>query len=244
MAAPEFILSNLMIMIISFLLLPNYSAPLEFNYPALEQQNPNLTAQGNVTFLGSEEQLTKNKKDQIGRLRYFHQPMRLWETSSGLLMEADFITQFSFMIHSNDWAPGDGIAFFLAQPPFSVPKITDGSCAAFGTRIRVMIALYANRFAAVEFDTFKNDFDPRDLQEHVGLNVNSMVSRATASWSGYDQEGSHIEQTLSHRINLVDHLPERVVFGFSAANGLFTSKNVLSSMVFLVRDTKDSTTTI
>ncbi|GMN58316.1 hypothetical protein TIFTF001_027415 [Ficus carica] len=112
----------------------------------------------------------------------YFQPLCLWENSSGVLLEADFVSQFSFMIHTDDWAPGDGIAFFLTKPPFRLPKVTDGSCVGLVT-YEEKANSSANPFVTVEFDTFKNFFDPRDLQEHVGINVNSMVSRATAPWS-------------------------------------------------------------
>lgn len=125
MASPEFTQSHLIIMFIftSFMHIP-YSALLEFNYPTLDEQNPNITVEGSATFLYySYIKLIRNKKKQIGRVRYF-QPMRLWENSLGVLLEADFVTQFSFKIHSDNWAPGDGIAFFLAQPPFHLPKLS------------------------------------------------------------------------------------------------------------------------
>jgi hypothetical protein len=38
-----------------------------------------------------------------------------------------------------------------------------------------------NQIIAVEFDTFKNDWDPSD--DHVGINVNSIASATNVSWN-------------------------------------------------------------
>ncbi|GMN62172.1 hypothetical protein TIFTF001_031261 [Ficus carica] len=84
MDSPEFTQSHLIIMFIftSFMYIP-YSALLRFNYKTLDEQNPNITVEGNATFLYySYIKLTRNKKKQIGRVRYFH-PMCLWEISLG-----------------------------------------------------------------------------------------------------------------------------------------------------------------
>ncbi|PON71793.1 Serine/threonine protein kinase [Parasponia andersonii] len=240
---------------IFLLLVIPYSTPLEFNYPSLEQSNPTLITQGNITYLGSELQLTTNQTDQIGRVRYF-QSLHLWDNSSGKLAEVDFVTNFSFSIYSSQTAPGDGIAFFLAKPPFQRPDITDGSgLGLVGTE-----ELYSssNPFVAVEFDTFRNKFDPPDYLGHVGVNVNSMISNETTPWAcnltvlrtynatvsyvsrsknltvtftGYAGEDPFV-QSLYYGISLADYLPEWVNFGFSAANGLFTSRHILHSWSF------------
>nr|ASM47203.1 lectin receptor kinase protein 1 [Parasponia rigida] len=244
---------------ILFLMVP-YTSPLQFDYPTIKETDPYLTARGNISYLGSEIQLTTNQTDQIGRLTYF-QPLQLWDISSGRLMEADFTTKFSFTIYSNDTNPGDGLAFFLGEPPFKVPLVTDN--ASLGLIRPDQILSSDTSFVAVEFDTFPNDqLDPPDLREHVGINVDSMVSMEAAAWPvdfrswppkvynatvSYDStskmltvlfteydvaEGFTMEKRLSIGVNLTTLLPEQVVFGFSAANGLYTSKHVIHSWSF------------
>ncbi|KAF3435875.1 hypothetical protein FNV43_RR22967 [Rhamnella rubrinervis] len=262
-------LSNWMITITIFLffIITPPSAPLEFDYPVvLDQHNHTLITQGNTTYLGSEIELTKNQTDQIGHVKYFEY-MQLWDKASA--KEADFTTNFSFIIYSpkSQRQNGDGLAFFLAQPPFGIPSITDGS--RLGLMKESGSSSSSIPFVAVEFDTFRNRVDPQDINEHVGINVNSMVSRKTASWScnitswkvynatvsyssrtknlsvsftGYKGSVS-IMQSLSYEINLVEFLPERVAFGFSAANGLFSSRHILRSWSFRSEDHEFSKST-
>ncbi|KAF3435873.1 hypothetical protein FNV43_RR22965 [Rhamnella rubrinervis] len=254
--SPDQPVSYLMTVIIFLLLTPPYSSSLEFDLPALDQHNRSLITQGNTTYLHSSGiELTTNKTDQIGHVKYF-EDMKLWDRDSGRV--ASFTTSFSFIIYSPTQGPhGDGLTFFLAQPPFGIPNFTDGS------RIGLMDEgdplSSAHPFVAVEFDTFGNEqFDRKDFAEHVGINVNSMVSRKATSWScnittwkiynatvSYDSRTKNfsvsftgykgdvsVQQSLSDEINLAEYLPERVTFGFSAANGLFASRHILRSWSF------------
>ncbi|XP_015892161.1 L-type lectin-domain containing receptor kinase IX.1-like [Ziziphus jujuba] len=251
----QHLLSSLTFTIFLLLITIPYSSPLEFDYPVLDQTNRTLIAQGNTTYLGSGIELTKNKTHQIGHVLYF-MDLKLWDKASGRV--ANFTTNFSFIVYSTNQAGknGDGFAFFLAQPPFRIPYFTDGS------RIGLMneggFASSSNPFVAVEFDTFPNRVDPQDMDEHVGINVNSMVSRKTTSWlcnittwnvynatvsyssttknlsvsfTGY-KDSVPVQQSLSDEIDLADYLPEMVTIGFSAANGKLTSRHILRSWSF------------
>ncbi|GMN58318.1 hypothetical protein TIFTF001_027414 [Ficus carica] len=117
-----------------FLIIVGDSVPLQLNYQTIEKNNPNLIARGNISYLGSEIQLTTNQSDQVCRLRYF-QPLHLWDDSDGRLKVADFTTNFSFVIISSDQdnKTGDGIVFFLAKPPFEIPEPIDGACIGLVT---------------------------------------------------------------------------------------------------------------
>ncbi|XP_048336452.2 L-type lectin-domain containing receptor kinase IX.1 isoform X2 [Ziziphus jujuba] len=197
-------------LITTFLLLnyiPYSSFSLEFDYPVLDQHNRTLITQGNTTYLGSEIQLTKlNKTDQIGHVKYF-EDFQLWDKATGRVW--DFTTSFSFIIYSPFDPRGDGLAFFLAQPPFGIPSTTDAS--GMGLTEAGGSTSSSHPFVAVEFDTLRNYFDPIDVGEHVGVNVKDMISK-------------------------------RVTFGFSAANGLFTSRHILRSWSFHSGDFTTSTT--
>ncbi|XP_024932717.3 L-type lectin-domain containing receptor kinase IX.1 [Ziziphus jujuba] len=248
---------NLMITTFLLLIYIPYSLPLDFDYPVLDQDKGTLIIEGNTTHLGSEIELTKlNKTDQIGHVKYF-EDFQLWDSVSG--RAADFTTSFSFIIYSpTDGPHGDGLVFFLAQPPFGVPNSTDGSHLGM-INIQDNRFSSAQKFVAVEFDTLANkDLDPENVTQHVGIDVNSLVSNVTTSWycdittwkvynatvsytskmknlsvsfTGYKEDVPFL-QNLSCEINLTEYLSENVTFGFSAANGLFTSRHILRSWSF------------
>ena len=103
-----------------------------------------------------------------------------------------------------------------------------------------------NRFVTVEFDIFTNEWDPPG--EHVGIDINSLKSKANVSWSSniairegkineawinYNSSSNDLSvaftvfgdnitarQSLSINVNLIDFLPDWVTFGFSAATGI------------------------
>lgn len=250
--------SSMIFAIFSALILIQFSTPLQFNYPELvQQQTSKLLIQGNTTYCrDSGIQLTPNQTDQIGRVT-FVEPMHLWDNSTGSVVLSDFTTDFSFIIYADQKPAGDGIAFFLAQLPYEIPKVTDGS--GIGLVGVGEIESTPHPLVAVEFDTLKNQvIDPQDVNEHVGINVKSMKSNKTTPWScditsgttynatiSYDSRSKNIsvvftgyeekvpiEQHLFYEIDLADYLPEWVSIGFSAANGWFTSRHILRSWSF------------
>ncbi|XP_059064900.1 probable L-type lectin-domain containing receptor kinase S.7 [Cryptomeria japonica] len=75
---------------------------------------------------------------------------------------------------------GDGISFFLAPFDF-VPSAADPG-EWLGLFKSETDGNSSNQILAVEFDTYKNDFDPDD--NHVGIDVNSVKSQVTFSVSG------------------------------------------------------------
>ncbi|KAF3435876.1 hypothetical protein FNV43_RR22968 [Rhamnella rubrinervis] len=260
--SPDQPVSYFMMVTIFLLLTSPYSSSVEFDFPALDQHNRSLITQGNTTYLPSSGiELTTNKTDQIGHVKYF-EDMKLWDKGRA----TSFTTSFSFIIYSPTQGPhGDGFTFFLAQPPFGIPNYIDGSrIGLIGKTDPISIA---PSFVAVEFDTFQNEFDPQGFTEHVGINVNSMRSRKNTSWScnittwkvynatvSYSSRTKNfsvsftgykgdvlVQQSLSDEINLAEYLPERVTFGFSAANGLFASRHILRSWSFHTEELSTST---
>lgn len=102
----------------------------------------------------------------------------------------------------------------------------------------------SNHMLAVEFDTYKNQWDPSN--NHVGINVNSIVSKVNKTWSNTMTSGdtlaatvSYLESSktlsvhlkdpqvpvdtgslnLSYKVDLKEILPEKVVVGFSGSTG-------------------------
>jgi len=94
--------------------------------------------------------------DNWGRATY-SETMLLWENSTREV--ANFTTSFSFIISSEGAERySDGLMFFLASPDFPPPTPTDGSGLGLVSRdqMRDSTFLAANKFVAVEFDTFWN----------------------------------------------------------------------------------------
>ncbi|KAK0607525.1 hypothetical protein LWI29_016207 [Acer saccharum] len=190
--------------------------------------------------------LTKNqvdlkREDSVGRAVYAEE-MHLWDAGTGQM--ADFSTHFSFNISllQAGWI-GDGFTFFLSQNGSQVPELAWGGCLALITNCS-NLNQSENPIVAVEFDTYKNDWDPSD--NHVVININSIQSvtnltwdtsmkngsRANA-WISYNSQTSNLSlfltyldnpvflgnSTLSYEVDLSKILPEWVSVGFSSSTG-------------------------
>lgn len=170
----------------------------------------------------------------------------------------DFSTKFSFTIFSNHSSYGDGLAFFLASS--NLPKANHiGGGGGLGLVPESIVALNSTEysFVSVEFDTYQNSWDPRF--NHVGVNVNSVVSDTsiewfanvsermvyncsieysssnnflTASFAGYILNAWQEPQSLSHIIDLREHLPDYVTVGISASTGEVDEEHMLLSWSF------------
>ncbi|KAK9077241.1 hypothetical protein SSX86_005578 [Deinandra increscens subsp. villosa] len=191
-------------------------------------------------------QLTTNQRDvraqvSIGRATY-SEPLHLWDRGSRNL--TDFSTRFTFTINSlNSSRYGDGLAFFLAPNGSTVPDNVTKSGTLGLTRNDEVLNSSSNPFVAVEFDVFQNTWDPEN--EHVGIDISSMDSVRNVTWKSRIREGetceaiirydsnlnnlsvvftgfsqsSTLHQRISYIVDLRDHLPEWVTFGFSGATG-------------------------
>ncbi|KAK7852916.1 l-type lectin-domain containing receptor kinase ix.1 [Quercus suber] len=215
-----------------------FASALSFNFPSFSFLDPNISYEQNA--YADEHQvieLTGNETWRVGRATYFR-PMHLWDKNSKNL--TDFATHFSFVIDSqNQPSYADGIAFFLA------PNGSKTSTATKGAYLGLCDPNSSNHFVAVEFDIWHNEWDPPG--EHVGIDINSMKSFATASWlsnitimegkineawisynsSSYNlsvvftgfKNNVVVNQSLSYTVDLRIYLPEWVTFGFSAGRG-------------------------
>ncbi|KAK7855603.1 agglutinin-2 [Quercus suber] len=163
-----------------FLLLPLYAKSVSFNFSTFQPDYVNITFQGEAYPIPNALQLTKDTN--YGSLNYsagrasYHEAVQLWVNSEGRLTLTDFTTHFSFVINAiNMSKSGDGLSFFIA--PFD-SKMPEKSAGGFLGLFSVESAINAsrNQIVAVEFDSFKNPWDPSD--DHVGTNVNSIVSKA------------------------------------------------------------------
>ncbi|CAL5213548.1 unnamed protein product [Lathyrus oleraceus] len=238
------------------LVLTSHATPLSFNYDNLSSDKTiAFNFSGDVSQDNQVLQLTKYEKDSLGRVTYsklFH----LWDINTGEVN--DFTTRFSFTINApNKTHHGDGITFYLAHPNFPLPVPRDGSGIGLVSRTQLSNPNYTkeNPFVAVEFDTFVNDWDPK--YDHVGIDVSSIATSYTTQWftsmdeRGYDAEVSYnsssnnitvtftgyqdnkiIQQHLSSVVNLKDHLPDWVEFGFTSATGFWWEYHTLNSWSF------------
>ena len=114
--------------------------------------------------------------------------MHLWDKDSKNL--TDFATHFSLVIDSqNQLKYADGMAFFLAPNGSKFSKTDSGS----------NMGLYdpeqnsdENPFVAVEFDIYSNNpLEPPG--EHVGIDINSMISVANVSWTSWSSNITVLE---------------------------------------------------
>ncbi|KAL9329210.1 hypothetical protein ACSQ67_004213 [Phaseolus vulgaris] len=231
---------------------------LSFYYPNFK--NGDVKWEGDASILKGAIQVTSNTIDQnnnysVGRVTSYEQ-MLLWDMKSGKL--ADFTTKFSFVIFSEKSYYGDGMSFFLADPNLPLLKdIKEGGGLGLVDGEQVLNSTQ-HPFVAVEFDTFHNKLWDPPGGTHVGLNFNSMKSNITKSWLTDVQiwnvyncsikynsstlnlsvsftmynDSKPLEEYVSYKVDLRDHLPGRVILGFSAATGKLYEVHTLRSWSF------------
>ncbi|WOL04959.1 hypothetical protein Cni_G13682 [Canna indica] len=230
---------------------------LSFDFPSFDHgAASNIIFQGDASVQMKEINLTSYPMlYSVGRAVY-GQPLRLWDAQTREL--ADFVTHFSFVIDSFDRSSsdhGDGLAFFLSMYPSTIPAYSRGA----------FLGLFGNssldnstvRTVAVEFDTFRNAWDPS--ANHVGIDVNSIDSKALVElnsslkdgreanvWVSYNSMTHNLsvfltyernpvfngQSSLHYIVDLRDVLPETVAIGFSASTGNLTEAHSLVSWSF------------
>nr|GEV76467.1 L-type lectin-domain containing receptor kinase IX.1-like [Tanacetum cinerariifolium] len=210
-------------------------------------------------FASSGIQVTKNQRDKplknsVGRALY-NKPIQIWDKKTRRL--TDFVTHFTFSMNAlNSTNFGDGLSLFFT--PFE-PEIPNGSYGGYLGLFSPASAFNSsnNTLVAVEFDSFKNSWDPSD--NHVGINVNSIISVANISWNtsikdgrianawvSYDSSNYNLSVFLSyeehpyfngnsslwHIVDLREVLPESVRVGFSAGTGDWIETHTVFSWTF------------
>uniref|UniRef100_A0A7N0VKW9 non-specific serine/threonine protein kinase n=1 Tax=Kalanchoe fedtschenkoi TaxID=63787 RepID=A0A7N0VKW9_KALFE len=219
---------------------------LSFNFTSFSPNSRDINFSGDAFASDSVLQITKNQiyaalTDSVGRAIYA-QPVSLWDAKTQTL--TDFTTHFSFIISAkNQTDYGDGLAFFLAPVNSTIPPNSTGGQLGLVNR-QTSSNSSENQIVAVEFDSFKNIWDPS--RDHVGINVNSVVSVANVSWNSSIKDGRTANawvtyNSTTHNLsvfltyadnpvflgnsslwNIIDlrtALPETVIVGFSAATG-------------------------
>ena len=132
------------------------------------QQNATLSSDRSSIWLTPDTRVNADRvRNVIGRVVY---KTPLVVGRHGLL---NFQTQFKFQLvtqHTSFGGAADGFAFFLA-PTSAVPAGSEGEFLGIDDRY---LSSTNERFFAVEFDTFRNSYDPS--ASHIGINVNTVVS--------------------------------------------------------------------
>ncbi|TVU09227.1 hypothetical protein EJB05_42677, partial [Eragrostis curvula] len=245
------------------------SFAFNFSTPPMSQD---LQWRGDTFFANQMMELTTNDissdgKDSRGRA-WYARPVLLWDAATGEL--ASFVTTFSFKITPDtryknpDGSPnaGDGMAFFLA--PYSTNDVLSSGGGGGGN-----LGLFndSNQFnatgggqvVAVEFDTYRNQWDKSE--QHVGIDVNSINSVAYTDTSplvgGQNYtliSGAKMTATISYdnrtkllavdldidgalyqvnaTVDFTTSLPEKVAVGFSATTGASAELHRVSSWSF------------
>ncbi|KAK3162117.1 hypothetical protein QOZ80_1BG0085720 [Eleusine coracana subsp. coracana] len=226
------------------LLLVQPASPFSFTYNFTSPSDtppPGIAFQGDA-FFNKAIRLTRDERlgpitSSAGRA-FYARAVPLADPVSR--RPASFATAFAFSIAAPDpaAASGDGLAFFLSPFPSALPDSSAGgllglfNSSSSDTRAPIV---------AVEFDTYRNDWDPSD--DHVGVDLGGIVSAATADWPTsmkdgrraharveYDAVTRNLTVALAygddrpavllwHAVDLRDYLPDSVAVGFSAATG-------------------------
>lgn len=232
---------------------------ISFNYTTFQPNLYLIHFEGDAFSSNDVLQLTKNQLDgpitrSVGRAS-FDQPVKLWDRETNEL--ADFTTHFSFVMKSvNESRYGDGLSFFIAPFQSSIPNNSAGGFLGLFSE-ESALNTSKNQIVAVEFDSFKNDWDPSS--NHVGINVNSIESvenvtwnssmrngRVGNTWISYNATSKNLSvfltyannpkfsgnSSLWHVIDLREVLPEFVRIGFSAATGQWIELHNIRSWSF------------
>ncbi|XP_059654637.1 L-type lectin-domain containing receptor kinase IX.1-like [Cornus florida] len=243
-----------------------FVVPLSFNITSFTPSNSDITYERAYP-ANNVIQLTANQRDlpynfsSIGRATYA-KPLQLWDNASRNLI--DFTTNFTFVINSqNRTSCSDGIAFFLAPSGSKIPdNATNGGGLGLTSDFQLLNSS-DNPFVAVEFDIYQNQWDP--AHQHVGIDINSMVSVTNMTWWGiktniyegningasisYSSASKNLtvvftgfrnsdpfEEMLQYTVDLRDYLPEWVTIGFSAATGNKSAIHTINSWNFSSTD--------
>ncbi|KAK7814925.1 agglutinin-2 [Quercus suber] len=245
---------------IFFLLLLPHAMSISFEFPSFSTNDINLTLQGDAFTNPDGLQLTKDTRgSSIGGsvgCALYHERVRLWDNSTGKPKVTDFTTHFSFIITSVDKSSADGFTFFITPFNSNIPNNSAGGFLGLFSNESAINGTQ-NQIVAVEFDTYRNPWDPSD--NHVGIDVDSIVSKANVTlqtsiknrpkayaWVSYNSTTQNLSvfltfadilvfngsSSLSYIVDLKTILPEWVSVGFSGATDVVTELHTILSWSF------------
>ncbi|XP_048546356.1 probable L-type lectin-domain containing receptor kinase S.5 [Triticum urartu] len=95
-----------------------------------------------------------------------------------------FNSTFSMNVFYDKAVPGEGLAFVIAPSLDKPPPGSHGGFLGLTNATLQAAGPSKNRFVAIEFDTFNQSHDPS--ANHVGLDIGSVVSNATANLADFN----------------------------------------------------------
>ncbi|WVZ49471.1 hypothetical protein U9M48_000829 [Paspalum notatum var. saurae] len=184
--------------------------------------------------------------------------MRLWDDAAGTV--ASFTSNFTFAIKPhNITSQGDGMAFFVGAYPSVQPQDSNGGFLGLVNNPSNPANTYFPPTVGVDFDAFRNTWDPDNTVDHVGVDVNGIMSKAytalldgsfygtMSAWVRYDAGSRALSVTLA----FLDQQPRRrglynvtaavdlreaglqdAAVGFSAATGDYIERHQILSWSF------------
>ncbi|RLM74027.1 hypothetical protein C2845_PM15G21020 [Panicum miliaceum] len=134
------------------------------------------------------------------------------------------------------------MAFFVGTYPGDLPQDSNGRFLGLVNNHFNPTNTYFPATVAVEFDAFRNDWDPKDTMSHVGVDVNNISSVAYAALPdgcfngathvGVGQPGLGIYNVSSPVDLRAEELPRQAAVGFSAATGDYVESHQILSWSF------------
>ncbi|AET03324.2 lectin receptor kinase [Medicago truncatula] len=237
--APSFYTVSLFFLSFIFFTFPSNS--IHFQITSFNPNDANIVYQGSAAPRDGKVDFNIYEKYpfQVGRAMYSRKVL-LWDSKTGQV--TDFKTHYTFIIDTqNNSRHGHGLAFFLAPFGFDIPP--NSATAFMGLFNMTTMVSSSNQIVLVEFDSFPNG-EWGETTEHVGINVNSIMSSVFTPWNAslhsgdiaevwisfnsttknltvswkYQRTSNPEEKTsLSYEIDLMKVLPEWVTIGFSAS---------------------------
>ncbi|XP_052207444.1 probable L-type lectin-domain containing receptor kinase S.7 [Diospyros lotus] len=234
---------------------PNLASPenLSFDFPVFTLRN--LTLLGDAYLRDGVVGLTRELPVPFSSsgTAIYNRPVPFFDPDSN--STASFSTTFSFSITNlNPASSGDGLTFFL-----SPDNQTLGSPGGFLGLVNSS-QLTKKKFVAVEFDTRVDSHFDDPNGNHVGLDVDSLISIKTSdpisdgidlksgntitSWIDYNSDRRELNVFLSYtsfrpefpvltvRIDLSDYLKENLYVGFSASTEGSTELHLIENWKF------------
>ncbi|KAJ4824534.1 hypothetical protein Tsubulata_037413 [Turnera subulata] len=249
---------SLLFFFVAFSLSPclNLASPLSFDIENFVQGAENILYEGLAAPHGGFIELINDTDAQFGTGRASYAfPVQLYDKSTGTA--ADFNLSFSFTINSVYDDPtrlSDGFVFFFAPMDYSVPPNSGGG--KFGM---VNSTTFKSQLILVEFDNHANPVFGDPQKSHVGIDANGSFSSValqkwdaettlgnvthvlitfdgktgnlSVSWT-YEQGSGFAGNRVSHYIDVMNELPERVRIGFSSATGMNSQRTTIRSWKF------------
>ncbi|RWR77348.1 L-type lectin-domain-containing protein [Cinnamomum micranthum f. kanehirae] len=226
-----------------------------FNFSSFDPSENVILYEGDASNFNDSIQL--NRVDDIVRVGRATLVKHIHLKDGATRSLSDFTTHFSFTIDvMNSSVYSDGLTFFLSPPSFQLPPNSAGGYLGLCNSTTYNLSS-RNRFVAVEFDTYVNEWDP--IVQHIGIIVNSLAPVAHVSWNASLHSGQvanawiHYNATarllsivvtyennpssssnynLSYQVDLMQVLPDWVLVGFTGSTSSVVEKHMVHSWEF------------